>query len=297
MACTFIDCRAIAAQIRDEVKSGVQAFKDESGRAPRLGVVLANDNPASQSYVNKKAKLCEAVGIDCHVWDYRGDALDRRLGQSVKPNRSPKEYACDHARVMSDGYYDAIIVQLPVAGCKDQKWVYDLVPPGKDVDCFHPENVGLLSQGRPRFVPCTPAGILEILNRSAVPIEGRRVTVINDSDIVGKPLAMLMNREGATVTVCHDRTPPDTLRQVCRESDVVVVGVGKPGFLDRSFVTAGQTVIDVGISRVDGKIVGDVHPEVRELDVRLTPVPGGVGPLTCVMLTRNTLAAAWYGRN
>jgi methylenetetrahydrofolate dehydrogenase (NADP+)/methenyltetrahydrofolate cyclohydrolase len=161
------------------------------------------------------------------------------------------------------------------------------------VDCFHPENVGLVSQGRPRFLPCTPAGIIELLKQSNVPLVARKVAVVNNSDIVGKPLALLLSMEGATVSICHHRSNSTDVKSICRDADIVVVAVGKAHFLDRNYVRAGQTVIDVGVSKVDGKIVGDVHPEVRETVAAVTPCTGGVGPMTVSMLMSNVAEAAY----
>lgn len=276
---TAIDGRALAKAILGEVRRDLAGLRLR--RPPTLGVVLANDNPASLAFVARKEAACREVGFVCHVFH-----------QSRSGGMVAGAFVAHCLERMSGPEYDGVIVQLPVDGCRDPAVLFDLVPPHKDVDCFHPLNVGLLSQGRTKFLPCTPAGIIELLTRSGVEIEGKYFTIVNNSNIVGKPLAMMLTNLGATVVLCHRLSDSLHVQELCIQSDVVVVGVGTPGFLTPRYLGVGQVVVDVGITRVGDKVVGDVDPSCYDKCDSYTPVPGGVGPLTCAVLMRNVLTAA-----
>ncbi len=269
--------------------------------APGLRVLLVGDNPASQSYVGAKTRAALEAGI-------RAETL--RLPGDIRPEALLAEVA----RANADPSIHGLLIQLPLPAGHVAATVLDSVDPLKDVDGFHPENVGLLHQGRPRFVPCTPAGIVELLAAYAIPLRGKRAVVLGRSDIVGKPMAALLTARDATVTVCHSKTPD--LPAICREADVLVAAIGRPGFVTRDFVRPGAAVIDVGINRLESldsapenlrsserlrrilaekgrALVGDVdYDGVAPVAGWITPVPGGVGPLTVAMLLSNTIKAA-----
>lgn len=269
--------------------------------APGLRVLLVGDNPASQSYVGAKTRAALEAGI-------RAETL--RLPGDVRPDSLLAEVA----RANADPSIHGILIQLPLPEGHVAATVLDSVDPRKDVDGFHPENVGLLHQGRPRFVPCTPAGIMELLAAYEIPLRGKRAVVLGRSDIVGKPMAALLTARDATVTVCHSKTPD--IAGICREADVLVAAIGRPGFVTREFVRPGAAVVDVGINRLEsveaapenlrrserirrtlaekGRVlVGDVdYDDVAPVARWITPVPGGVGPLTVAMLLSNTIKAA-----
>jgi methylenetetrahydrofolate dehydrogenase (NADP+)/methenyltetrahydrofolate cyclohydrolase len=299
MPATILDGSKIAQDIRSEVASEVRAMS-AAGVRPGLAVVLVGDNPASVIYVRGKVKACEEVGIYSEHHTPSNLVTTTELLALVHDLNRREEI-------------DGILVQLPLPGQVDSKKVLMAVDPAKDVDGFHPVNVGFLSTQRPGLVPCTPAGVMEILNRSQVPVAGREAVVVGRSDIVGKPVAMLLLNANATVTVCHSKT--HDLPGVCRRADILVAAIGRAGMITRDFVKPGATVIDVGISKVtDPKefarlfagnakreevfrakgstLVGDVHPEVAEVAGAITPVPGGVGLLTIAMLMFNTVKAA-----
>ncbi len=296
----LLDGVATAASIRSRVRSAVAALE---GRAPVpfLRVLLVGENPASLSYVGSKTKAAGEAGIHAETLRLPGTLTQRDLLAEV-------------ARANADPAVHGILVQLPLPAGHEPAAVLDSLAPLKDVDGFHPENVGLLHQGRPRFVPCTPAGILELLAAYDIPVGGRRAVVLGRSDIVGKPMAALLTARDATVTLCHSKTR--NLPAVCREADILVAAIGRPGFVTRDFVREGATVIDVGINRIESldglgeglrrserirlaleargrALVGDVDfDEVSRVAGWLTPVPGGVGPLTVAMLLENTLKAS-----
>jgi methylenetetrahydrofolate dehydrogenase (NADP+)/methenyltetrahydrofolate cyclohydrolase len=291
-------------KIRDEIQAElVEQIADlkRCGITPGLAAMLVGENPASQIYVRSKVKACESLGL-----------FSERI---VRPKEATTEELLEivnHLNRRED--IDGILVQLPLPPQVDTRRVLMAVDPGKDVDGFHPMNVGNLVEGRPGFVPCTPAGILQILKRSKIPIQGARAVVIGRSDIVGKPVAILLLHEHATVTICHSRTRD--LPAVAREGDILVAAMGKSAFVTADFIKPGATVIDVGINRLTTEeevrkifhdpagplesltkkgsvLVGDVQPEdAREKAGAFTPVPGGVGPLTIIMLMSNTLQAA-----
>jgi methylenetetrahydrofolate dehydrogenase (NADP+)/methenyltetrahydrofolate cyclohydrolase len=299
----ILDGTAIAAAIRAEAAPAVAAFTAAHGRPPGLGIVLVGNDPASEVYVRNKVKA-------------GGDA-----GLRVDLERLPATASLDDllalvARLNASGAHDGILVQSPLPAAMGKgasQRVFDAIDPGKDVDGFHPVNVGKLVQGRAHLKPCTPTGVIEILDRSGIAIAGRHAVVIGRSEIVGKPMAMLLLQRDATVTICHSKTPD--LANVAAGADILVAAIGRPGFVTRAFVKPGATVIDVGTTPVGDRklveelfgaasprlaafdkrgsiVVGDVHPSVVETAGALTPVPGGVGPLTIALLLKNTIAAA-----
>jgi methylenetetrahydrofolate dehydrogenase (NADP+)/methenyltetrahydrofolate cyclohydrolase len=294
---TLLDGAALARTLREEVRAEVASLTARGAR-PGLAVVLVGDDPASAVYVRSKTRACEDLGIASET---RRLPASSSTGEVAAAVREFNERADVHG----------ILVQLPLPPQVDAASVLDLVAPAKDVDGFHPENVGRLVQKRPRFVACTPAGIMELLRRNGVPLAGRRAVVVGRSDIVGKPMALLLMHADATVTVCHSRTRD--LEGACREADILVAAIGRAGLVRAAHVKPGAVVIDVGMNRVadaalarelaPGRmaefesrghvLVGDVHqPSVAPVAGALTPVPGGVGPLTIAMLLRNTVAAA-----
>lgn len=282
MSAQLLDGNALARQIRIELAEEVADFIENNGVVPTLAAVLVGDDPASQVYVRNKRRDCDEVGIQSQLHALPASATQEELLTLI-------------ARLNRDDAVHGILVQLPLPPQIDTRAVLEAVSPHKDVDAFHPENVGLVVQGRPRFLPCTPAAVQQLLIRNSIPVAGKHVVVIGRSDIVGKPLAIMLGQRGAgadaTVTLCHSRTPD--LRSITRQADVLVVAIGKAKFLAGDMIRPGATVIDVGINRTEQGLVGDVDFEsAREVAGKLTPVPGGVGPLTRVMLLVNTLAAA-----
>lgn len=269
----LIDGIEIARGIRSEIKREVSGLS----LSPKLGVILATENPGSEIYVTRKIEACAEVGIQSKV--VKTNQLEK-IVSTIEDWNEKKEI-------------NGILLQLPidVEGLEEPFSLFSLINPLKDVDVFHPENTGLLCQGRPRYKPCTPHGIIKMLEYIKVPILGKKVTVINSSNVVGKPLSNLLIQEGGTVTVCHDRTPPHILHTACQNSDIIVVAVGIPEFLKVEMVRAGTVVIDVGITRIGKKVVGDVHKDVAQVAGAISPVPNGVGPCTVAMLLFNTLQA------
>lgn len=289
----ILDGVAIAKAIRSEIQQKISG-RGPIGPKPCLAVVLCSDDPASEIYVNKKREACLEVGIN--------SLLIRPFEGGIENWFDPMGHLLSTIEWLNeDRSVHGILVQLPLPSCLDQRTVFDNINPVKDVDVFSPTNVGLLLQGRPRFIPCTPQGIQELLTRSGVQIAGKQVAIINRSDIVGKPLGALLIQDhgeaNATVVTCHDHTPPDRLKQVCLSSDIIVVAVGKPNFLTADMVPEGAVVVDVGINRVDKKVVGDVHPDVHAKVAAYSPVPGGVGPCTVACLLKNTLKAYQLAEN
>ena len=299
MAARVLDGNKIAAEIRSEVASEVKAMA-AAGMRPGLAVVLVGHNPASEIYVRGKVKSCEELGIYSEQHTPPATISTPQLLELVTDLNRRDEI-------------DGVLVQLPLPSQVDSKKILMAVDPAKDVDGFHPVNVGFLSTQRPGLVPCTPAGIIEILKRCNIPIAGQEALVVGRSDIVGKPVAMLLINGNATVTVCHSKTRD--LPGVCRRADILVAAIGRAGMITRDFVKPGATVIDVGMNKVTDRaefdrlfagnakreetfrskgstLAGDVHPEVAEVAGALTPVPGGVGPLTIAMLMANTVRAA-----
>jgi methylenetetrahydrofolate dehydrogenase (NADP+) / methenyltetrahydrofolate cyclohydrolase len=282
MTATILDGKALSEQIRAEIAQQAAALNAETGVTPCLAAVLVGDNPASQVYVRNKQKACEKAGITSQLFRLPAETTTEDLLTLID-------------RLNHDPIVHGILVQLPLPKQIDERRVLEAVTPLKDVDAFHPENVGRIVQGRPRFLPCTPAGIQQMLLRSGITIAGSNVVIVGRSDIVGKPMAlMLMQRSkeaDATVTVCHSRTRD--LPAVTRSADILIVAIGKAKFLTADMVKPGAVVIDVGINRTDDGLVGDVDFEaVKQVAGQISPVPGGVGPLTITMLLQNTLTAA-----
>jgi methylenetetrahydrofolate dehydrogenase (NADP+) / methenyltetrahydrofolate cyclohydrolase len=299
MSATVLDGNKIAAEIRAEVASEVEKLM-EIGMRPGLAVILVGHNPASEIYVRGKVKSSEEVGIYSEKHTPPENVTTEELLELVIGLNLRDEI-------------DGILVQLPLPPQVDSKKILMAVDPAKDVDGFHPMNVGFLSTQRPGLVPCTPAGVMEILKRGNIPVASREAVVVGRSDIVGKPVAMLLINGNATVTVCHSKT--HDLPAVCRRADILVAAIGRAGMITPDFVRPGATVIDVGMNKVTdpeefkrlfagnakreesfklkgSTLVGDVHPQVAEVAGALTPVPGGVGPLTIAMLMSNTVRAA-----
>ncbi len=273
-----IDGKAISAKVREEVAGEVAALKDQ-GIQPGLAVVIVGDDAASRIYVNNKKKACEAVGIYSEEYALPGDTTQEELLALIDElNRKPE--------------INGILVQSPLPKGLDEAAVVEKIDPKKDVDAFHAYNVGKIMQGKYTFLPCTPAGVIELIRSTGVDICGKRCVVIGRSDIVGKPMAMLLLHENGTVTICHSRT--ENLGEICRGADILVSAVGKAHFVRGSMVKPGAVVIDVGMNRDEnGKLCGDV--EFSEAEPKagfITPVPGGVGPMTIAMLMKNTVAAA-----
>jgi len=282
MSAHIIDGKAAAARIREELAAEVSQFERQTTITPHLAAVLVGDDPASAIYVRNKQRACDLAGIKSSL---------RRLPLETTQD----ELLNQVEKLNADESVHGILVQLPLPEQIDQTPILDAVSPLKDVDAFHPENVGRIVQGRPRFLPCTPRGIQRLLIDAEVQIEGAHAVVLGRSEIVGKPMAlMLMQKDtaaNATVTVCHSRTRD--LPDVIRSADILIAAIGKARFVTAEMVKPGAVVIDVGINRVDGRLVGDVDYEpVREIASAITPVPGGVGPMTIAMLLKNTLCAA-----
>ena len=303
MTARVLDGQALAARMQEEIKPAVAAFAARHGRPPGLGIVLAGSDPASQVYVRNKVK----AGTDA---SFRVD-LERL------PETASLADALSLVRRLNDSAgHDGILVQSPLPkgmGKGAEQAVFDTIAADKDVDGFGAESVGLLAQNRPKLVACTPSGVIELLVREQIAIAGRHAVVIGRSDIVGKPMALLLLHRDATVTICHSKTPD--LAEVCRRADILVAAIGRPGMVTKEYIKPGATVIDVGINRVadaalaatlfapgsaklnafqskGAVLVGDVHPNAAEVAGALTPVPGGIGPLTITMLMANTLRAA-----
>jgi methylenetetrahydrofolate dehydrogenase (NADP+) / methenyltetrahydrofolate cyclohydrolase len=303
MTARTLDGHALAKALQEEIRPEVAAFTAQHGRPPGLGIVLVGDNPASEVYVRNKLKAGADIG-------FRADLERLPASATVSDTIALVE------RLNRSDVHDGILVQSPLPkgmGAGAEQRVFDAIAPEKDVDGLTPVNVGRLVQKRAILVACTPSGIIELLDRENIPIAGRHAVVIGRSDIVGKPMALLLLHRDATVTVCHSRTPD--LADICRQADILVAAVGKPGLVTNDFIKPGAAVVDVGMNKVTDAavaeslfgeghprlalfrskgsvLVGDVHPEVAGVAGALTPVPGGVGPLTITMLMRNTLRAA-----
>lgn len=302
MSARILNGAAVADAIRAEARPRIDAFRARAGRPPGLAIVLAGDNPASEIYVRNKMTSGAGAGLAVRL---------ERL-----PAAATLEDMLGLVRLLNgDRAVDGILVQSPLPpsiGKGGSQRVFEAIDPDKDVDGFHPINAGRLAQGRPTLAPCTPGGIIELLDRSGIRIAGARAVVLGRSEIVGRPMAALLLARDATVTICHSKTPD--LAAVAATGDILVAAIGRPGFVTRDFVKRGATVVDVGISRItDGTlvqslfggtprmatfekqgslVVGDVHPNAAEVAGAITPVPGGVGPLTIAMLLVNTIKAA-----
>jgi methylenetetrahydrofolate dehydrogenase (NADP+)/methenyltetrahydrofolate cyclohydrolase len=294
----ILDGAAVARAIREELAAEVEGLVARGVR-PGLGAVLVGDDPASAVYVRNKTRACAELGLHHETSRLAADTSTAEVARVVEGLNGRRDI-------------HGILVQLPLPPQVDTPRILDLVDPAKDVDGFHPENVGRLVQRRPRFVPCTPAGIMEIFARSGIELSGRRAVVLGRSDVVGKPIALLLMHADATVTVCHSKTRD--LPAVAREGEILIAALGRPGLVRAEHVRPGAVVVDVGINRIHDRaqardlldaarladferkgyaLVGDVHaPSVAEVASALTPVPGGVGPLTIALLLRNTVRAA-----
>lgn len=274
----LIDGAEVAAGCREAIAADVQRCQ-AAGVTPGLAVVLVGDDPASTVYVGRKTKMCERLGIYSEQHTLPRETTQQELIGLV-------------GRLAENPNIHGILVQLPLPEQIDEQAVLLAIPPEKDVDAFHPRNVGAIMIGDYRFLPCTPAGIVELIDSTGVGIEGKECVVVGRSNIVGKPMAMLLLHRSGTVTICHSRTK--NLPEVCRRADILVAAVGKAGFITADFVKPGAVVIDVGMNRdAAGKLCGDVDFDaVRDVAGYITPVPGGVGPMTITMLMRNTVTAA-----
>lgn len=288
MSATILDGKTVANALQEEIAGRVEQFKSETGITPCLAAVLVGEDPASQVYVRNKERACEKVGMASELFRMPEDISQQDLLALVN-------------QLNQDDNVSGILVQLPLPKHLDASEVLDAIDPKKDVDCFHPGNVGLLSQGRPNFLPCTPHGVVQILKHFDLPTAGKNVCILGRSDIVGKPLAlMLMQRTSetcgpdyanATVTVCHSRTP--NLKELTAQADILVAAIGVAKFVTAEMVKPGAIVVDVGINRTEEGLCGDVdYDALLEVAGAVTPVPGGVGRLTVTMLMENTLKAA-----
>lgn len=275
----IIDGKAISAQMRKEIAARTEEFVAQTSVRPGLAVIIVGQDPASQIYVRNKKRACEEVGFYSEEIALPAETDMATLRQVIE-------------RLNADDKIHGILVQLPLPSQLDEGEVIMMIDPKKDVDAFHPANVGRVMSGGYTFVPCTPAGVMELLKRSGVEISGKNCVVVGRSNIVGKPMAMLLLEANGTVTICHSRTK--NLKEICSSADILVSAVGRPYFITADMVKPGAVVVDVGINRLpDGKLVGDVdYAAVEPLASYITPVPGGVGPMTITMLLRNTLTAA-----
>ncbi len=278
MSAKLIDGKEIAKELKAEMTEEVKQLQKEKNITPGLAVVIVGEDPASQVYVRNKEKSCAEVGIYSEKHALPVDTKEKELIALV-------------SKLNEDSKIHGILVQLPLPEQIDEKEVLYAIDPDKDVDGFHPVNVGRLMIGEPLFPPCTPNGIMELLRRTEIGIEGKRAVVVGRSNIVGKPVALMLLKENATVTVCHSRTRD--LSQVAASGDILVAAVGKPKMVTANMVKTGAVVIDVGVNRLEGKLVGDVDFDAaKEKAGWITPVPGGVGPMTITMLLKNTVKAA-----
>ena len=282
MSAQIIDGRKIAEKLRGEIARDARELLTRNGIVPHLAAVLVGDDPASAVYVRNKQLACEKAGLKSTLIKLAAETTGAELFGIVE-------------RLNADASVHGILVQLPLPRQIESQKILDAVAPLKDVDCFHPENVGLLSQGRARFLPCTPSGVQQLLVHAGVRVPGAHVAIVGRSDLVGRPLALMLTQKGpaadATVTVCHSRTRD--LAAVTRSADILVAAIGQAEFIKAGMVKPGAVVIDVGTSRVGDRIVGDVDfAGVSQVASAITPVPGGVGPMTITMLLANTVKAA-----
>ncbi len=283
MSATLIDGKKVSAELRGEIKADASAFEQKYGRKIGLAVILVGENPASKVYVRNKILACEETGV--------------RSFEYYLPETSTTEEVIDLVETINaDDNIDGLLVQLPLPKGIDEKAVLKTVSPLKDVDGFHAVNAGNLMLGNPCLAACTPSGIIELISRTGIEIEGKNAVVIGRSNIVGKPIALMLLSANATVTVCHSRTR--NLKEIASSADILVVAIGQKEFVTGDMVKEGAVVIDVGMNRADGKLYGDVNfPEAVEKAGYITPVPGGVGPMTITMLLKNTVKAANFGKN
>lgn len=272
---TVIDGKKISAEIKDELKELAAKYKEE-GKEVTLAVIQVGNDPASTVYVGNKKKACEYIGINSLAYEIPEETTEEELIKLVNDLNDREDV-------------NGILVQLPLPAHINEDAVIKAISPEKDVDGFHPQSVGALSIGQKGYVSCTPAGIIQLLKRSGIEIEGKECVIVGRSNIVGKPMALLMLRENATVTICHSRTKD--LKEVTKRADILIVAIGKPEFITKEYVKEGAVVIDVGIHRRDnGKLCGDVlYSDVEPVCSAITPVPGGVGPMTIAMLMNNCM--------
>ena len=282
MSATRIDGKLLAARLRDEIKIDAEKFERDYGRKIGLAVILAGENPASKVYVRNKIKACEETGIKSMEYYLPDSVSTDELVELVKT-------------LNADESVDGLLVQLPLPVGVDEKAVLGAVTPEKDVDGFHAVNAGNLLLGNPCLAACTPSGIMELIKSTGTTISGKHAVVVGRSNIVGKPIALMLLGENATVTICHSRT--QNLASYTREADILVVAIGKKEFITGDMIKQGSIVIDVGMNREDGKLYGDVeYASASEKAAYITPVPGGVGPMTITMLLKNTVKAAYFGK-
>ncbi len=279
----IIDGKAISKLVREEIAAEVVKFKEKYNSAPGLAVIIVGNDPASQVYVRNKKKGCEEVGFYSESYELPAETTQEELISLVE-------------KLNNDDKIHGILVQLPLPKHLNETEVLLKIRPEKDVDAFHPYNVGKIRIGNHDLLPCTPAGVMVLLEKSGIDVSGKKCVVIGRSNIVGKPMAMLLLHANGTVTICHSRT--QNLKEICRDADILVASIGKPEFVTGDMVKEGAVVVDVGINRkADGKLVGDVcFAEVEPKASYITPVPGGVGPMTITMLLKNTLTAASIAR-
>lgn len=275
----IIDGKAISKQIRSEIAAETAEFIKNTGRTPGLAVIIVGTDPASQVYVRNKRKACEEVGFYSE-------------GYELPENTTQAELEALVDKLNADDKINGILVQLPLPKHLDETAILLRINPQKDVDAFHPYNVGKIMIGNYKFLPCTPAGVMSLLERSGIEISGKECVVVGRSNIVGKPQAMLLLQANGTVTICHSRT--NDLAEVCRRADILIAAIGKADFFGAEYIKPGAVVIDVGMNRrADGKLTGDVNfEEVEPIASYITPVPGGVGPMTITTLMKNTLISA-----
>lgn len=282
MSATRIDGKLLAARLRGEIKIDAEKFERDYGRKIGLAVILAGENPASKVYVRNKIKACEETGIKSMEYYLPDSVSTDELVELVKT-------------LNADESVDGLLVQLPLPVGVDEKAVLGAVTPEKDVDGFHAVNAGNLLLGNPCLAACTPSGIMELIKGTGTTISGKHAVVVGRSNIVGKPIALMLLGENATVTICHSRT--QNLASYTREADILVVAIGKKEFITGDMIKQGSIVIDVGMNREDGKLYGDVeYASASEKAAYITPVPGGVGPMTITMLLKNTVKAAYFGK-
>lgn len=275
----IIDGKAISVQVRAEIAEKTQKLISEKGITPGLAVVIVGEDPASQVYVRNKRRACTEVGFYSEAYELPEDTTQEALESLID-------------RLNADDKIHGILVQLPLPRHLNEEAILLRIDPMKDVDAFHPYNVGRIMIGNHVFLPCTPAGVMELLVRSGVEVSGKECVVVGRSNIVGKPMAMLLLQANGTVTICHSRTKD--LAEVTRRADILIASIGRPNFFTADMIKPGATVIDVGINRLpNGKLCGDVDfASVEPIAAHITPVPGGVGPMTITMLMQNTLRAA-----
>ncbi|MBQ6872868.1 MAG: bifunctional methylenetetrahydrofolate dehydrogenase/methenyltetrahydrofolate cyclohydrolase FolD [Clostridia bacterium] len=280
----IIDGKAVSLKVKDELKEQTKRLAQEQGFVPCLAVIIVGEDPASQVYVSNKKKACEYIGY-------------KSLGFELPESTTQQELLELIEKLNNDDTVDGILCQLPLPKHIDEETILNAIDYDKDVDAFHPTNVGKIMIGNYHMLPCTPAGVMELIDSTGVSLEGKNAVVIGRSNIVGKPMSMLLLHRNATVTICHSRTA--NLKEICANADILVAAVGKAGFVTEDMVKEGAIVIDVGINRnAQGKLCGDVDFErVKEKAGAITPVPGGCGPMTIAMLMKNTYNAAVHRRN